>query len=288
MFRPDRMAVAISAVLAVLWCGATRLEAEEVVFVSFQFGESSVAQRFGPALAATQDQMADWLIGELKAKYPYWNYQRAGAASEFPRLAASLKFSPPDWLIIIAIQSAAGQQPAPIQQVVWVNAAELERTGLPGRDDIPPSIKKKIGEQILAAQDEALFKALHKVPVVRDVRLANPSTPRAVLALDWARHWQLGLSEFKLHYRTAGGLATVTCTGVGSKLAYPAPPPASGLEVQLQQFELGGVSESANARLGDILSSQPIAVFLTRFEPLAASLLSPTGDAGIPSVAPPR
>ena len=288
MFRLDRKAPGIAALLVMLCLGATRLEAEEIVFVSFEFAEASVAQRFGTALAATQAGMADWLIGELSAKYPYWNYQRAGAANEFPRLAASLKFSTPDWLIIVAIQSAAGQMPVPIQQVVWVNAAELDRTGLPGRDAIPPSIKKKISEQILAAPDEALFKALHKVPVVRDVRLASPSGPSAVLALDWMRHWQLGMSEFKLHYRTAGGLATVTCTGLGLKRAYPAPPPALGLEVQLNEFELGGVKEAANRRLGDLSTSQPVAVFLTRFEPLAVSLLSPSGDAGIPSVAPPR
>jgi hypothetical protein len=197
MFRLDRKAPGIAALLVMLCLGATRLDAEEIVFVSFEFAESSVAQRFGTALAATQAGMADWLIGELSAKYPYWNYQRAGAANEFPRLAASLKFSTPDWLIIVAIQSAAGQMPVPIQQVVWVNAAELDRTGLPGRDAIPPSIKKKVSEQILAAPDEALFKALHKVPVVRDVRLASPSGPSAVLARDWLPQSQLAKSEYK-------------------------------------------------------------------------------------------
>jgi hypothetical protein len=285
MGRPNLLRATVTALLCV--CpGAVKAGAQESA-ISVVFDASTIADRLGAARAASEAKVADLLIEHLAKAVPYWGYRRARDAT-FPRLAVSLKHASQEWVIAVALQMTAGQ---PLREwpVTWLTDAEAFRQGgLPPPALIPDAIVKVLDERFLQRQREDLFKALQGVPLVHDARLAMTREPRAVLPLGWATHRPLALSDFKLLYKMPGGeVATVTCTGVGTVQSYPAPPPASGLLVQLRQFETSGRRpDGIRSHLQELSRMQPFAVFLTRFESEGMALPMETGAEAIASVAP--
>ena len=144
---------------------------------------------------------------------------------------------------------------------------------------------------MVKARRDELFAALRAAPLGHDARVTVAGGVRAVLPLGWARNRQLALSKFTLMYQTSGGVAAVTGNGVGTTLAYPAPPPSAGLVVLLRDFALGGTAGTAEPVAGhvsELTTLKPFAFYLTEFN--AQGLTLPGDGANDPaiSIAPPR
>jgi hypothetical protein len=276
-----------AATAVAIWIGvaATASRADAAVSVSFQITDPEIGAHFGATSTARQQQLAQAVTTLLNgdSELRFWSF---ASGTTFPQLQLRLQKRTKAWQYEVTLRAAATGAPIGLWNVPWQTEADVERIGgFPPVAQLATQIIDGFENQFLAPKRGELLTSLRFVPLGTAAHV-DAARPVAILSLDWDRYQDLALSDFKILFRTQTGSLIVLATGAGNRMTYPSPPPAQGVAVQLRECEVGGQREAVAQHLATIRMGQPIAVFLTRFDPLGATLSAAGGGLPPPSVAP--
>jgi len=272
-------AIALAAAIAV---ATAVVRADAAISVTFQVSDPEIGAHFGTP--AAQQRLTEAVVAQLN-RDPELRFWMFAAGSTLPQLQVRVTKRTKTWQYEVALRAGTG--PAlKTWSVPWITEADVERVGgFPPVTQLTTQIIDGFESRFLAAKGPELLELLHSVPLGAAAHV-DPTREVGILQLEWSRYQDLALSDFRILYRTATGSLMLIAKGSGNRMAYPSPPPAEGVAVRLLACEVDGQRATVSQQAAAIRGGQPVAVFLTRFDPLGAALSAAGGGLPPPSIAP--
>jgi hypothetical protein len=236
------------------------------VQVTFEFTNVSVplAEAKRKTLEA---QIASELAKTLQAQVGFWMFQETAAASA-PQVRVQLR---KNGAVIMSMElvSATGKV-LKKWEVEMIKAIDLEFQPLPKPDKWPSEISKTFSAGLVVPNQQDVLGTLKpSVPLGREQAIIaavqnSEGLPSAVLPLKWETHRDISECQFLLRFdRPGGGKVTIHSTGLGNFAQYtPDHPQFSGVVVQLEKWQQGGIEESVSAHVGELPQLKPVEFYL--------------------------
>ena len=155
-------------------------------------------------------------------------------------------------------------------EVEMIKAVDVELQSLPRPDKWPAEISKTFSTGLVVPNQQDMLETLKpSVPLGREQAIIaavqnSEGLPSAVLPLKWETHQDISECQFLLRFdRPGGGRVTIHSTGLGNFAQYtPDHPQFSGLVVQLEKWQQGGIEESVSAHVGELQQLTPVEFYL--------------------------
>jgi hypothetical protein len=175
----------VLVVVFLLFCSGDVLAG---VRVTFHIGPDEMRSQYNPNPTRTEEDIVNALIPQLKIYLPQWTYGTSGAADW--TLAFDVRKPEYSTVHTFYVVLKNGNNVIKTWDGIWLGPGELSaQQGYPSRADVAQSVAMKIGEKVLAVNQETLFEAMRAVPLASGgqwLQTTGPrEEPRLVLPLRW-------------------------------------------------------------------------------------------------------